>query len=69
MSAPSLEPTDRVTLSVLQRERLRRRAEFEDVIAGTRQTIAQSQALLVEADAILAKEKIAVSRHYSRDDC
>lgn len=69
MSAPSLEPTDRVTLSVLQRERLRRRAEFEDVIAGTRQTIAQSQALLVEADAILAKEKIVVSRHYSRDDC
>lgn len=69
MSAPSLEPTDRVTLSVLQRERLRRRAEFEDVIAGTRQTIAQSQALLVEADAILAKEKIAVSRRYSRDDC
>ena len=57
MLAPSLQPTDRTIVSVLQRERLRMRAEFEEVIAGARQTIAQSQALLVEADAILAKEQ------------
>jgi ABC-type arginine transport system ATPase subunit len=54
------------------------RAEFEEVIAGARQTIAQSQALLVEADAILAKEKTCritpqltsqCHDHYSRDRC
>lgn len=57
MLAPSLQLTDRQTLSVIQRERLRGRTEFEEVIAGARQTIAQSWALLVEIDVLLATEK------------
>ena len=61
MPAPLLHPTDWRVLSLVERNKLRLHAEFEDVIAGTRRTIAQSRALLVEADAILAREKIAAS--------
>jgi len=57
MLAPRFQPTDRTTVAVLHSERLRRRVELMELIAGTRQAIAQSQALLVQADAILANEK------------
>jgi ABC-type lipoprotein export system ATPase subunit len=60
MLASRFQPTDRNTVAVLHSERLRRRVELMELmelIAGTRQAIAQSQALLVQADAILANEK------------
>jgi hypothetical protein len=57
MLASRFQPTDPNTVAVLHSERLRRRVELMELIAGTRQAIAQSQALLVQADAILANEK------------
>jgi len=57
MLASRFQPTDRNTVAVLHSERLRRRVELMELIAGSRQAIAQSQALLVQADAILANEK------------
>jgi hypothetical protein len=69
MRSPLLHPTDRRALSVVQRDKLRLRAEFDDVVAGTRRTIAQSRALLVEADAILARERIAAARSSSSGRC
>lgn len=49
------QPTDQPT--IMRNERLRMRREFAEVIAGARHTIAQSRALIDEADAILAGEK------------
>jgi hypothetical protein len=57
---PLFQPTDQLT--IMRNERLRMRREFAEVIAGARHTIAQSRALIVEADAILAGEKIVVLR-------
>jgi hypothetical protein len=62
MPAP-LHPIDSpTTVSAMRNERLRTHAELTELIAGTRRTIAQSQALLLEADAILAKEKLSPLR-------
>ena len=58
MPAPRLQPTDRDTVAVMQKDRLRIRVELMELIAGTRQTIVESQALLIRADAILANEKL-----------
>jgi ABC-type oligopeptide transport system ATPase subunit len=52
---PLFQPTDQPT--IMRNERLRMRRESAEVIEGARQTIAQSRALIVEADAILAAEK------------
>jgi hypothetical protein len=38
------------------------RVEIMELITGARQTIAQSQALLVEADVILARGKFPLSK-------
>jgi len=62
MPAP-LYPIDSTTaVSAMRNERLRMHAELAELIAGTRRTIAQSQALLLEVDAILAKEKLSPLR-------
>jgi hypothetical protein len=45
---------------------LRKHVELMELIAGTRQAIAQSQALLVQADAILANEKYRSCNHFGR---
>ena len=58
MPAPRLQPTDRDTVAAMQKDRLRIRVELMELIAGTRQTIAESQALLIRADTILANEKL-----------
>jgi ABC-type lipoprotein export system ATPase subunit len=42
----------------MQSDRLRVRTELMELIAGARRTIAESQALLTQADAILADEKV-----------
>jgi hypothetical protein len=50
-----LQPVESVT--AMQSERLRMRAEHLEVIAGAQRTVAQSRALLAEADIILSREK------------
>jgi hypothetical protein len=42
------------------------RLEIVELIAGTRRTIVQSRALLVEADDVLAKEKLLFVKSQSR---
>jgi hypothetical protein len=55
MREPQLQPAESVT--AMQSERLRMRAELLEVIAGARRTMAQSRTLLAEADIILGREK------------
>jgi hypothetical protein len=62
MRAPPLHPSDRTTVSRMQHERLRMRVELMELITGAKQTIAQSQALLIEADVILAKGKLPLPK-------
>jgi hypothetical protein len=58
MLAPPLYAPDRKTVFDLRSERLRMRLEIVELIAGARRTIVESRALLVEADDVLAKEKL-----------
>jgi hypothetical protein len=58
MLLPPLQFAKRTSAAVMFSERLRVRAELLELIIGTRQTMAQSWALLAEADAILAREKL-----------
>jgi hypothetical protein len=57
MLRPPLQPIDRKTVAALQKDRLRVHVEQMELIAGSRKTIAESQELLIQADAILASEK------------
>jgi len=52
---------DCMSVAIMRSERLRQRAELVEVIAGTKQTLARSRALLAEVDAILAREKSILS--------
>lgn len=51
-------PADRKSAAAMQSERLRMRAELLEVIVGARRTMAQSRALLIEVEAVLAREKL-----------
>jgi ABC-type Fe3+/spermidine/putrescine transport system ATPase subunit len=66
MLAPRTHPTGSNALAVIQSERLRMRAELMQLIAGARQTIARSRALLTEVDALLANEKLPLLQSTSR---
>jgi hypothetical protein len=44
--------------ALMRSERLRVQAELIEVMAGTRETITQSRALLTEADVVLARGKL-----------
>jgi hypothetical protein len=63
MAESSLQSCDpKNAAAVMRSERLRMQAELVEVIAGTRQTINQSRALLAEADGVLAREKLPLLR-------
>ena len=44
--------------AAMQRERMRMRAELTEVIVAAQRTVARSRALLVEVEAVLAREKL-----------
>jgi hypothetical protein len=52
--------------AVMRSERLRVQAELIEVMAGTRQTITQSRALLAEADVVLARGKLPLIKLQAR---
>jgi hypothetical protein len=49
---------NRKTAAAMQRERVRMRAELTEVIVAAQRTVARSRALLVEVEAVLAREKL-----------
>jgi hypothetical protein len=53
-----LEPADRKTAAAMQSERVRMRAELTEVIVAAQRTVARSRALLIEVEAVLAREKL-----------
>jgi hypothetical protein len=57
-SRPGRGPCDRKTAAAMQRERMRMRAELTEVIVAAQRTVARSRALLVEVEAVLAREKL-----------
>ena len=57
---PACDPNS--AAEVMCSERLRVQAELVEVMAGARQTISQSRALLAEADVILARGKLPLIR-------
>ncbi len=64
MPASRLYPAVCKSAATMQRERLRLYAELAEIIAGAKQTIAHSRALLAEVDVVLAREKLPlVSQH------
>ncbi len=66
MPASRLYPAVCKSAASMQRERLRLYAELAEIIAGAKQTIAHSRALLAEVDVILARHKLPLlAQHIS----